>query len=71
MSTNFICAITGNPIEEEPVVSVKTGHVFEKRIILKLIFIRRSFYLTFYNYNNNRHIDALGTCPITGKDLTV
>jgi len=30
------CALSGNPLEE-PVVSIKTGHVFEKKIIEKHI----------------------------------
>jgi pre-mRNA-processing factor 19 len=35
-STWNICALTGNPVEE-PVISKKTGHIFEKRIIEKHI----------------------------------
>lgn len=35
MSLN-ICSISGNPIEE-PVVSKKTGHLYEKRLITKFI----------------------------------
>lgn len=35
MSWNH-CALSGNPLEE-PVVSKKTGHVFEKRVIEKHI----------------------------------
>lgn len=30
------CALSGNPLEE-PVVSTKTGHVFERRVIEKHI----------------------------------
>ena len=66
MTSYFTCTLSGNPIEEEPVVSIKTGHIFEKRLILKLISLKFFFKITNYL----RHIDAFGTCPITNQELT-